>query len=92
MDGRCVDWVGGWVFGRMNGGCVDWVCGWVFGRLYGRYRLAGLVVKASASRAPADRGFEPLLHRDFFRGRLMPVTHTMWSTLGLVSVYCDWVR
>ena len=71
------------------------------------HRLVGLVVKASASRAE-DPGFESRLRRDFFRGRVMPVTSTLalqWlpcqapgvigSALGLVgpvSVYCDWVR
>ena len=70
-------------------------------------RLVGLVVKVSTSRAE-DPGFESRLPRDFFRGRVMPVTekltpqrlpcHTpgvMGSALGLVgqvSVYCDWVR
>ena len=37
------------------------------------YRLVGLVVKASASRAE-DPGFESRLRRDFFRGRVIPVT------------------
>ena len=36
-------------------------------------RLVGLVVKASASRAE-DPGFESRLRRDFFRGRVIPVT------------------
>ena len=70
-------------------------------------RLVGLVVKASASRAE-DPGFESRLSRDFFRGRVIPVTSKLalqWlpcqapgdtgSALGLVgpvSVYCDWVR
>ena len=70
-------------------------------------RLVGLVVKASASRAE-DPGFESRLRRDFFRGRVIPVTQKLalqWvhcqapgvigSALGLVvpvSVYCDWVR
>ena len=36
-------------------------------------RLVGLVVKASASRAEGP-GFESRLHRDFFRGRVIPVT------------------
>ena len=35
--------------------------------------LVGLVVKASASRA-GDPGFESRLRRDFFRGRVIPVT------------------
>ena len=63
--------------------------------------------KASASRAE-DPGFESRLRRDFFRGRVIPVTSKLalqWlpcqapgvigSALGLVgpvSVYCDWVR
>ena len=63
--------------------------------------------KASASGAE-DPGFEPRLRRDFFRGRIIPVTPKLalqWlpcqapgvigSALGLVgpvSVYCDWVR
>ena len=36
-------------------------------------RLGGLVVKASASGAE-DPGFESRLRRDFFRGRVIPVT------------------
>ena len=36
-------------------------------------RLVGLVVKASASRAEGP-GFESRLRRDFFRGRVIPVT------------------
>ena len=71
------------------------------------YRLVGLVVKASASRAEGP-GFESRLRRNFFRGRVIPVTSKLalqWlpcqapgvigSALGLVgpvSVYCDWVR
>ena len=71
------------------------------------HRLVGLVVKASALRAE-DPGFESRLLRDFFRGRVIPVTQKLalqWlpclapgvigSALGLVgpvSVYCDWVR
>ena len=72
------------------------------------YRLVGLLVKASASRAE-DPGFESGLRRDF-SDRVIPVTFKMalqwhWqpclasgdigSALGLVgpvSVYCDWVR
>ena len=70
-------------------------------------RLDGLVVKASTSRVE-DPGFESRLRRDFFRGRVIPVTSKLalhWlpcqapgiigSVLGLVgpvSVYCDWVR
>ena len=38
-----------------------------------RDRLVGLVVKASASRAEGP-GFESRLRRDFFRGRVIPVT------------------
>ena len=67
--------------------------------------LVGLVVKASASRAE-DPGFESRLRRDFFRGRVIPMTQKMvlqyrvkrlelGSMLGLVgsvSVYCDWVK
>ena len=37
------------------------------------YHLVGLVVKASASRAEHP-GFESCLRRDFFRGRVIPVT------------------
>ena len=37
----------------------------------GIYRLVGLVVKASASRAE-DPGFESRLRWDFFRGRIIP--------------------
>ena len=71
------------------------------------HRLIGLVVKASASRAE-DPGLESRLRRDFFRGRVIPVTSKLalqWlpcqtpgvigSVLGLVgpvSIYCDWVR
>ena len=71
------------------------------------HRLVGLVVKASASRAEGP-GFESRLNRDFFRGRVIPVTLKLalkWlpcqapgvigSALGLVgpvSVYRDWVR
>ena len=63
--------------------------------------------KASVSRAEDPR-FESRLSRDFFRGRVIPVTQKLalqWlpcqapgvigSALGLVgpvSVYCDWVR
>ena len=70
-------------------------------------RLVGLVVKAFASRAEDPR-FESRLHREFFRGQVIPVTEKLsfqWlpcqapgikgSVLGLVgrvSVYCDWVR
>ena len=70
-------------------------------------RLVGLVVKKSASRAK-DPGFESRLRRDFFRGRVIPVTSKLalqWlpcqapggigSELGLVgpvSVNGDWVR
>ena len=38
-----------------------------------RNRLAGLVVKASASTAE-DPGFDSRLRRDFFPGRVIPVT------------------
>ena len=70
-------------------------------------RLAGLVVKVSASGAQ-DPGFESRLRRDFFPGRVIPVTSKLalqWlpcqasgvigSVLGLVgsvSVFCDRVR
>ena len=37
------------------------------------HRLVGVVVKASASRAE-DPAFESRLRRDFFRGRVIPVT------------------
>ena len=37
------------------------------------YPLVGLVVKESTSRAE-DLGFESLMRRDFFRGRVIPVT------------------
>ena len=37
------------------------------------HRLVGLVVKASASRVE-DLGFKSRLLRDFFRGRVIPVT------------------
>ena len=63
--------------------------------------------KASTSRAE-DPGSESRMRRDFFRGRVIPVTQKLalqWlpcqapgvigSVLGLVgpvSVYCDWVR
>ena len=63
--------------------------------------------KVSSSRAE-DPGFEFRLRRNFFRGRVIPVTQKLalqWlpcqapgvkgSALGLVgpvSVYCDWVR
>ena len=63
--------------------------------------------KTSVSRAE-DPGFEFRLRRDFFRGRVIPVTYKLepqWlpcrapgvigSAPGLVgpmSVYCDWVR
>ena len=67
------------------------------------YRLVGLVVKASSSRAE-DPGFVSRLRRDFFRGPVIPVTSKLalqrlpcqasgviGSALGLVgpvSVYC----
>ena len=63
--------------------------------------------KSSTSRAEGP-GFESGLRRDFFGGRVIPVTSKLalqrlpcqapgiiGSTLGLVgpvSVYCDWVR
>ena len=62
------------------------------------YRLVGLVVKASASRAE-DPGFKCRLRKVFFRGRVIPVTSKLalqWlpcqapgvigSVLGLVGV------
>ena len=72
------------------------------------YRLVGLVVKVSASRAE-DSGFESRLRRDIFVGSSQssdlkngtPVAtlpgawRYIGSVLGLVgpvSVYCDWVR
>ena len=75
--------------------------------VHARYRLVGLVVKASASRAE-DLGIESRLRRDFLRGQVIPVTSKLalqWlpcqapgvigSVLELaspLSVYCDWVR
>ena len=57
------------------------------------YRLAGLVVKASASSAE-KAGFESRLRREFSRS-----SHTSDLKIGTplrlvcpVSVYCDWVR
>ena len=47
-------------------------------------RLVGPVVKASASRAE-DPGFESRLRRDFFRGRVIPVT----SKLALQWLPCQ---
>ena len=63
--------------------------------------------KAPASRAE-NTGFKSRLHRDFFRGRVIPVTPKLvlqWlpcqapgvigsslELVGPVSVYCDWVR
>ena len=42
---------------------------------HGEYRLFGPVVKASAAVSIAeDSGFESRLRRDFFRGRVIPVT------------------
>ena len=70
------------------------------------YRLAGLVVKASAS-GTEDPGFESRLRRDFSGwshtsdlkiGTPVAALLGAWryrSALGLVgpvSVYCDWVR
>ena len=70
------------------------------------HRLAGLVVKASASGAE-DPGFESHLRRDFSGsshtndlkfGTPVAILTGIWhvgSALGLispVSVYCDWVR
>ena len=69
-------------------------------------RLVGLVVKASASRAE-DPGFESR-RVGIFPCRVIPVTYKLalqWlpcqvsgvigsalGMVGLVSVYCDWVR
>ena len=71
------------------------------------FHFVGLVAKASASGAK-DPPVESRLSRDFFRGRVTPVTKKLafqWlpcqapgvigSVLGVVgamSVYCDWVR
>ena len=63
------------------------------------YRLVGLVVKASTSRAE-DPGFESCLHCDFSRLSHTSdlkigtpgVTGSMLGLVGQVSVYCDWVR
>ena len=44
--------------------------------LEGVDHLDGLVVKASASIAEGP-GFESRLRRDFFRGRVIPVTQTL---------------
>ena len=64
-------------------------------------RLDGPVVTASASRVE-DPGFESRLQRDFFGSSHIsdlqigtPVATLSGSALGLVglvSVYCDWVR
>ena len=74
---------------------------------FDRDHLVGLVVKASAS-GVEDPGFESSLQRDFFPGRVIPVTYKLafkWlpcqapgiigSVLGMVGpvlVYCDWVK
>ena len=71
------------------------------------YRLVGQVVKASASRAE-DPGFESRLRRDFFGvesyqwlknwhssgypAKAPGVIGSALGLVGLVSVYCDWVR
>ena len=63
------------------------------------YRLVGLVVKASASRAEGP-GFESRLRRDFsgvesYQWLSCQAPGVIGSVLGLVgpvSVYCDWVR
>ena len=69
------------------------------------YRLVGLVVKASASRAE-DPGFESRFARGFFSGSshtsdlkndtpvatLPGVIGSALGLVGLVSVYCNWVR
>ena len=70
------------------------------------YQLVGLVVKASASRAEIQ-GLNPAYNR-IFLGQVIPVTSKLalqWlpcqapgvigsaqELVGLVSVYCDWVR
>ena len=43
--------------------------------------LVGLVVKASASRTE-DPGFESRLRRDFFRGRVIPVTSKLGTPVA----------
>ena len=59
------------------------------------YHLVGLVVKASASRAEDPR-FKSRLHQDFFglshTSDLPGVIGSVLGLVGLVSVYCDWVR
>ena len=69
-------------------------------------RLTGLVIKVSVLRAE-DPGFKSCLHRDFFRVesyQWLENWHSMGyparrgvigsslGLVGLVSVYCDWVR
>ena len=86
---------------------ADWSVDFILRLVFAVYRLVGLVVKASASRAE-DPEFESRLRRDFSGCRVIPVTSKLalqWlpcqapgvigSVLGLVvpvSVYCDWVR
>ena len=103
--------------GRSIGHCPDFCSGLGCGPSFrvlpscfpvSSYRLLGLVVKASASRAE-DPGFESRLRQDFFfRGRVIPVTSKLalqWlpcqapdvigsvlELVGPVSVYYDWVR
>ena len=66
------------------------------------YRLVGLVVKASASRAEGP-GFESRLRRDFYgvesyqwlkhwHSSAPGVIGSALGLVGPVSVYCDWVR
>ena len=70
------------------------------------YCLVGIVAKASASRVE-DPGFKSRLHQDFSRVKsyqwqtlalqCLPckasgVTGSVLGLVGLVSVYCDWVR
>ena len=71
------------------------------------YHLVGLVIKTSALRT-ADLGFIPAIPEGILLGRVIPVTEklvTQWlpgqtpgdigsalGVVGLVSVYCDWVR
>ena len=65
---------GGWVGGGGGGGgrgCTPYMRD--DSVVWAEDRLVGLVVKATASRAEGP-GFESRLRRDFFRGRVIPVT------------------
>ena len=66
------------------------------------YRLAGLVVKACASRV-ADTGFDSRLRRGHFSGSSHTSSSLQWlpcqvlgvlgsalELVGSVSIYCDW--